>query len=262
MRTLVLIGLLVFANSLCSQHGARFHALGANEANTDGNFALANNPGHRDRTGKAEGGTWLMNRFTGTRLTNGGIAAAFGFKSSAFGINASYAGTGEFNQNTLHFTGFQQFSKTFSAGFSAGIASISQGGTYANINSFSGKIGMNLLLDSRWNAACVIINPWNDEFIRTGASPAASVSIGYQANNTTRVSGQMRLDSRQNPVYGMAVISTFKGNFSLFGALQNGYEPVSAGIEWKRRQMKLAAATKYHVSLGFSPMFSLFWERK
>lgn len=262
MRNFVLTVLLFCINAASSQHGSMFLGLGSNEANTDGNFALANNPGHREGSAKAKGGTWLMNRFTGTKLTNGGISAAFGFKNSAFGVNATYSGTGEFNQNTLHLSGFQQFSKSFSAGFSAGITNISQGGTYASLNSFSGKIGMNLRLDSRWNAACVMINPWNDELNRTGASPAAAVSIGYQANNITRVSGQMRLDSRQNPVYGIAVISTFKGNFSLSGALQNGYEPVSAGIEWKRRQMKLSVATKYHVLLGFSPMFSLFWERK
>jgi len=261
LRRAIFILTTVYSAGISAQHGAVFHGLGGNEANQGADFSLANNPAAQQNT-TVNGGIWLSNRFTGTNINQGGIAAAFRIKTFVLGTDATYSGTPEFNRNALHISASQKFTAGFSAGFSAGITSVSQGGPYPNQSAFSGRLGANLKINEKWEAACVLSNPWNKVDESTGVNPTAAGALGYQANKTTRLWGQYRYDSRFKPVYGVSVLNEINDKLHVFGALQTGYEPISAGLEWRLKNMRFAASTRYHVALGFSPMFSLFWNRK
>ena len=78
-----------------------------------------------------------------------------------FGVDYAMQGTANFSVNNMHVSMCQQFSKAFSAGFSVGYSNTAQALGIENKSSLSGRIGARFDINEKWDAAAVVINPWN-----------------------------------------------------------------------------------------------------
>jgi len=257
-RILQLLLCLVAGIKLQAQHGAAYWALGANESNKYGAMGLANNPGVAFQQ-RYVTGAWGQQRFTATDIVYGGLVAATKVKNSMFGVDYAMQGTANFSLNNMHVSMCQQVSKAFSAGFSVGYSKTAQALGIENNSSLSGRIGARFDINEKWDAAAVVINPWNkvgDDF-RT--ANAGALSLGYKVNALTETAMQYRYQQGFQPVYGVSLRHMRGKHLVLMGSLQTGPEPVSGGIAFTKGKLELSMATRYHTRLGFSPAFSLVW---
>lgn len=244
-----------------AQHGASMRGLGANEANRDAGFGLSNNPGAAF-SGKATGGVWGQQRFTGTSLVHGGGALAFRSKGTMYGGDADYRGTSNFSVSSAHLSLCQIISSQLSIGFSVGYAYLHQSMSEERNAWLSGRLGAVFQVNDKWDASAVIINPWNRTYEGGMAAPAAAMSLGYRINPFTRAGFQYRYNAQFQPVYGIALRHEYGKRIVFNGALQTGPEPFSGGVEFKSGNAVLAISTRYHAYLGFSPAFSLLWTKR
>ena len=253
--------LLCFWESSFAQYGAAVYGLGGNEANKDAGFGLSNNPGSAF-AGKATGGVWGQQRFTGTSLVQGGAALAYRSKGTMYGGDYSYRGTPNFSVTSAHVALCQVISSQLSFGFSVGYTTLFQSMLNNRPLWLSGRLGAAFQVNEKWDASAVIINPWNRTYDGGIAVPAAALSLGYRVNPLTRAGFQYRYNAQFQPVYGVAIRHEYGKRIVFNGALQTGPEPFSGGIEYKSGAVTFALATRYHTYLGFSPAFSLLWTKR
>lgn len=261
MRFLSVLILMCFAGSVFGQQGASFWGLGGNEANRDAGFGLSNNPGV-PFTGKAMGGIWGQQRFTGTTIAQGGAAMAWRSKGTLYGADFSHRGTSNFSVNAAHFSLCQIISSQFSIGFSVGYAGLFQSMSAQRSAWLSGRLGAAFQLNEKWDASAVLINPWNRTNDGSLDVPAGAMALGYRINPLTKAGFQYRYNAQNQPVYGIAIRHEYGKRMVFNGALQTGPEPFSGGVELKSGSMVLALSTRYHIYLGFSPAFSLLWTKR
>lgn len=261
MNRIFAIGFWLFtAIGLYAQQGAAVWGLGANEANRDAGFGLSNNPGVAF-TGKAIGGVWGQQRFTGTTLVHGGGALAFRSKGTLYGGDFSYSGTPNFSITRVHLSLCQIISNQFNVGFSVGYATLYQSMLNNRPTRLSGRLGAAFQINEKWDASTVIINPWSRAYDGGLAVPAGALALGYRINMLTKAAFQYRYNAQNQPVYGIAMRHEYGKRMVFNGALQTGPEPISAGIEYKSASAVFAISTRYHTYLGFSPAFSLIWTK-
>lgn len=258
MKSAALIAALALIQGLNAQHGAMFRAAGSNEATGASGFSLANNPG-QIHTEKQQAGVWMQQRFTGTALNNGGLAYSARVKHSAFGADALWRGTRNFSQTRFHLSAGQEISKNFSVGFSAGITSVRQSLGFGGQQRFTGKLGAWFRINDKWDAATVLMNPWLKADALFPEGPQAAMSLGYQVNSQTRAWGHFRYNAEMESVYGMTLKHAPARNLAMVISLQSGPEPVSAGLEFSKKNLRFSLSTAYHTYLGFSPAFSCLW---
>jgi len=244
-----------------AQQGASYWGLGGNEANRDAVFGLSNNPGVA-YTGKAMGGVWGQQRFTGTSLVQGGAALALRSKGSMYGGDFSYHGTSNFSVNAAHLSLCQVISSQFSVGFSVGYTTLYQSMLNNRPTWLSGRLGASFQMNDKWDASAVIVNPWNRTYDGGMAVPAGALALGYKINPLTKGGFQYRYNAQNQPVYGIALRHEYGKRMVFNGALQTGPEPFSGGIEYKSGSAVFAFSTRYHTYLGFSPAFSLLWTKR
>jgi hypothetical protein len=252
---------LCLTGMLFAQHGAAVYGLGGNEANRDAGFGLSNNPGAAF-TGKAAGGVWGRQRFTGTALVQGGAAVAFRNKGTMYGGDFTYNGTSNFSVNAAHLSLCQVISSRFSVGFSVGYTTLYQVMLAQRPGWLSGKLGAAFQLNEKWDASAVLMNPWNRTYDGGMALPAGALALGYKINPFTRAGFQYRYNAQNQPVYGIALRHEYGKRIVFNGALQTGPEPFSGGVEYKSGTVVFALSTRYHTYLGFSPAFSLVWTKR
>jgi len=246
---------------LHAQQGAAFWGLGGNEANRDAAFGLSNNPGVAF-SGKALGGVWGQQRFTGTTIAHGGAALAFRNKGTLYGGDFSYRGTSDFSVNSAHFSLCQIISSQFSVGFSVGYTSLHQSMLNERPAWLSGRLGAAFQLNEKWDGSAVIFNPWNSANDGGAAIPGGALALGYKINPLTRAGFQYRYNASFQPVYGISIRHEYGKRIVFNGALQIGPEPFSGGIEYKSASGNFGLATRYHTYLGFSPAFSWIWSKR
>jgi hypothetical protein len=258
-RFLILSFLLAF--KLQGQSGASTVGLGGNEANTDGAFGLANQPAFTFSE-KYRAGFWMQQRFTGTNLANGGFCFAGKAANTFFGADLAYRGTSLYNNTGIHASLGQQFNPNFSVGFSIGWSGIRQTPGYDRPGRITGKIGTVFRMNEKWDASAVIINPWLQQDPYFNENPSAALCIGYKSNSQTKVWAQYRYSAIEQPVYGLAFRHLVGKTLYFSGALQSGPEPVSAGMEFLKNNLRVAVAGRFHTRLGFSPSVGLVWNSK
>jgi hypothetical protein len=242
------------------QAGADLAALGGNTANPDASISLANNPAVFG-TNKTEFASWMQNRFTGTALVNGGLAFHLLKNHSAFGLSAHYQGTALFRSTSFHLNGGQRITDYLSLGFAIGYTSIQQGAGYGNVGRVSGKIALQAKTGRKFDAAAVLSNPWAANDTWSTNSPRADIAVGYAVSRNTKVYAQFKTQPETNAIYGLALVYKVQEKIVFRAAFQNGYEPVSAGVEWQLKNLRFSAGTAYHSYLGFSPAFALKWQK-
>ncbi len=256
--------LLCWCTGVCmlhAQQGAAFWGLGGNEANRDAAFGLSNNPGVAF-AGKATGGVWGQQRFTGTTIAHGGAAMAFRSKGTMYGGDFVYRGTADFSVNSVHLSMCQIISSQFSVGFSVGYTTLLQSMLNERPTWLSGRLGAAFQLNDKWDASAVIFNPWNRAYDGGMAIPGGALALGYKVNPLTRAGFQYRYNASFQPVYGVSIRHEYGKRIVFNGALQTGPEPFSGGFEYKSASGNFGLATRYHTYLGFSPAFSWIWSKR
>jgi hypothetical protein len=258
LKTIILPILLVAAGSSFGQAGAVFTAAGNNMANQAAQFSLANNPAAGPAYKKSLS-TWGRNQFTGTSLIHGGIAAHAVQNHTALGLQLSYSGTPNYNQNQLLLACAQKINEQLSLGFAAGVSRISQGMGYPDKNTARIKLGMSTRLHTRLSAAMVVTDPWMKKDEWGTHFPGADVSVAYLLNHSTAIHPQFSVQVGGNSIFGMAVSHNLNQKLEFIGALQSGPIPVSAGLSFLYKQIHVSLASSFNQHLGFTPVFSLLW---
>jgi hypothetical protein len=261
LKYTVFLLFLVAASNIKGQAGANFIALGANSANPDAGFSLANNPALFDNH-KLETGCWGLNRFAATKMVHGGLAAHYLFRNSAIGISANYRGTALWNTTEVHVNFGQRITENFSMGFAIGHSRIFQAEGYTGVGRIFGKIGLHAKAGKKVTASLVLSNPWvvNDPWQKS--YPRADFAIGYPFGKQTRICAQFHNQPEGPAVYGLSLVHNVKEKLAFRVATQSGYEPLSAGVELQQKNLRFSMATSYHTYLGFSPSFALVWQKK
>ena len=261
MKHIALPVFLVAAGNIWGQAGANLTALGGNTANPDAAFSLTNNPAHFVNN-KAELGVWGTNRFTGTNLVNGGFAFHAVHAHSAIGFSADYSGSPLFHKTGFYLHGGQKFKDNFSCGFSIGYRHLFQANEYRGIRGrVTGKLATHFAFTKKADAALVISNPWMVKDEWSLAPSSIHLSLGYLVATGSKVYAQFKQQNESSAIFGLALVHKFREQFEFRAALQNGYEPLSIGISWKQKNLSLSLASAYHTYLGFSPAFSLLWQK-
>lgn len=261
MKNYILPVLLVAAGTTFGQAGAGYAATGNNLSNTFAGLSLANNPG-KFPDEKLGFGFWGRNRFTATDLIHGGLATHAAFGKTALGFQIQYSGTPYFYHNIIELAAVQKFSDNFCAGFSAGMAQISQGSGYGNKRNLNGKLGLSAVITPLISAHCVISNPWGLGERIYGSTPRADFSICWEASPQTAISAQSRIEINNGQVFGISLRHKVAENITGLGYLQSGAEPLGGGLVYSTKNCKISISTGYHVYLGFSPSFSIQWIKK
>ncbi len=257
MKLYTLISLLVAAGKVFGQAGANYTALGKNLANPASAFALANNPATGIESG-FEASVFGGKHFTGTNINNGGLAVAGRFKATSLGFQFQHQGTELFQQNHSEIALGQKINRHIALGFSLGFNHTVQAYNYGNQNALQGKLGAQFMLNSKIDAAMVLVNPWQIENNPFVIQNQVHFVMGYQINNQTKIFIQAKNIQGEDLNYGLSIQYKIK-NIIAHAALSSGAEPVSAGIQIQSKNYRICLASSYHIYLGFSPAFSIQW---
>ncbi len=245
------------AGMVKGQAGAEYIALGKNLANSSAVFCLANNPAVLAPV-KQSFGFWGSNKFTGTPIIHGGIAANLILKNTGLGLNSGYFGTTKSNRFAAELNIGQRITEKFSLGVALGFTKFTQGLDYGNTAKITGKLGANIQINTNIDLGVVLVNPWLSVNQSLAASPQLHFSAGYKVNAQTKLWAQYHNESGMPAVYGLALKYTAT-NPGIMAALQTGMEPISIGIVYDRSNMRFAFASSYHLYLGFTPSFTCIW---
>lgn len=242
------------------QSGAEYLAAGSNMANTSGQWAASNNPASIPEKHN-QIGFFGANRFSGTSLINGGIAAAHSTETNTIGLQTTYQGTEFFNRRSFLANFGKKINSNLSAGISLGYASIFQGANYNSVGRLIGKVGLKAQITDKWCASAVLSNPWVVKDYWLNTQNKTDIALNYKANKYTNIGGIFSLSPVGNAVYGISLQHQISGKINIIAALKSGYEPFSAGISFISNQFVFQFATAYHVALGFTPGFTLLWQK-
>lgn len=242
------------------QSGAEFLAAGSNMANTTGQWAASNNPACiPDKHNQI--GFFGANRFSGTSIVNGGLAAAHATETGTVGLLAAYQGTEFFNRRSILASFGKKINSNLSAGISLGYTSIFQGANYHSVGRLIGKVGLKAQITDKWCASAVLSNPWVVKDYWLNTQNKTDIALNYLANKNTTVGGIFSFPSTGNAVYGISLQHRISEKFNFTSALKSGNELLSAGISFVSSHFLFQFATAYHVTLGFAPGFTLLWQK-
>lgn len=260
MKRLFPILILFITQNIKAQSGAEYIAIGKNMANNAASFGLANNPGYLPENGQFLG-VFGQNRFTGTKISNGGIVYSNRKSNNSWGLQSVFSGTSYFYQSDIQAGYSLLLSENFNLGLSLGLNSLNMAGieTSAEKHALSGKIGGSYSL-KKWTTSFVLVNPWNNQSEIISRQPSLHLSAGYQVNGITKVYAQYRKDKAGTDAVGVALDYKAGKSFRFLASMQTGVEPFSAGLVYNNHNLKFSLATAYHTYLGFSPAFSLAWQ--
>lgn len=187
-----------------------------------------------------------------------------GIKSLRIGILWNRLGSDFINRQEFRIHGSGRISEVLSLGLGLQYRFIRMSGQYGQGGTPIVQLGMALKAGRRTD---VVIDWYNAVAFNINKDLTNAGVSHLRAAVRHRVSAQTGLLAEADTRYGdypnksilRGGIWYQTGRITFLAGVSNGPAPLSFGMSFKSRQLKLDLASSYHTSLGFSPHFSANW---
>lgn len=233
-----------------SQNSIFNTAIGKNAAiGGDAQTALYNPANFRENKNFA--GLSYSANYLGSALSVKTLGACVAGQKKCWGGLLQTSGTAYLNYWKTELTSGMQLNPIVAVGVGLGAVLSKRYDAYADALDVSGKIALRCNFLPNWNWNVVLENPWqkSNTFIWLQSKIQSAVEYQYQKNTTLFL--HYRNTQINNNIAGVGIKYNWK-KYVLFAGVQNGLEPVGAGLEMIKKKLNLGFAFNYHVYLGIT----------
>lgn len=256
-----------FSQTLRYSLSMPYISLGAYSSNQNDPFAFTNNQAALGREKAGSAGVFGEKRFLLKENSLYGLAVAIPTSLGNFGLQLSYAGFKNFNENKIGLAYGRSLSKLLDIGvqFNYYGYRVPQ---YGNASTVNFELGAMLHFSDKLNGGLHVYNPIGGNLGNESSEKLASgykLGLGYDASDNFYISAEI-IKEEDKPVNVVAGVQYqfLKQFFARVGFMsETGIGFAGLGLGWQN--MRLDISGSFHPQLGFSPGILLiiqFKERK